>query len=640
MLQEKTRHKTELHDFESRLQTLDNELGTIKKTLNDFQKQSSNRALAFGNYTDVITKNLQQNSKRFDKVPIGPVGLHLSITDPKWAKSCETCVGPLLNSYIVHSKEDEVKFFALLKEKEIPTDNINCIIQHFRIEQYTPSNLPENCITVISKIRSDHPLILNVLMDQRKAERCVLVNTGEEAHRVLDSSNPESRKIANVYDVVGAIYTKKGEAINSDHSQIPKPTVLTDCQSQIILYSERYQEKEKEILGLQHQRSKTRFLSQDVETEIRRLQNLKFKMSKNIDDCNDQIKEIQNEPLPVDQSELKKNWEQSIEEINRDIEEREVEKEKLTKVLLELKIVTDPIEEAIQEHQQKLDLKFKTAQNLEVRLTKIATCQSKLKIKEDVVVETVNNINNVLTQKKEKHNELKQANEATIASIKSERVELSKNETTTALENLLQTLTKQLEEQAKNQRSLTEDILPEFQNVKEKLSGLKEEMSRLRGIYNRYEKALPDKQKLYLNLLQGLTTRLKQKFRSNLANKGFSGRLIIDHKARTLEMEITPTNRQEQKDTSSLSGGERSFSTVSLLMSMWNVMENSICAMDEFDVFMDMHSRQRSIEMLVEMAKINKDRQFIFISPQAMGSVPKGPEIQLIEVDPPVRGLQ
>jgi hypothetical protein len=42
-------------------------------------------------------------------------------------------------------------------------------------------------------------------------------------------------------------------------------------------------------------------------------------IAKAIDDINDEIRSIQSEPLPVDQSASRRDWEQNIEDVTKDI---------------------------------------------------------------------------------------------------------------------------------------------------------------------------------------------------------------------------------------------------------------------------------------------------------------------------------
>ena len=76
-------------------------------------------------------------------------------------------------------------------------------------------------------------------------------------------------------------------------------------------------------------------------------------------------------------------------------------------------------------------------------------------------------------------------------------------------------------------------------------------------------------------------------------------------------------------------------SMVALLVSLWEAIESPFSAMDEFDVFMvrgfvsvligsspiftvqDAANRQVTVRLLLEFAAIYRNRQYIFISPQA-----------------------
>lgn len=69
-------------------------------------------------------------------------------------------------------------------------------------------------------------------------------------------------------------------------------------------------------------------------------------------------------------------------------------------------------------------------------------------------------------------------------------------------------------------------------------------------------------------------------------------------------------------DTRSLSGGERSFSTVAFVLALWHHCSSPFKLMDEIDVFMDMVTRRLSYNALIKFAHITDNPgQFIFFSP-------------------------
>jgi len=70
-----------------------------------------------------------------------------------------------------------------------------------------------------------------------------------------------------------------------------------------------------------------------------------------------------------------------------------------------------------------------------------------------------------------------------------------------------------------------------------------------------------------------------------------------------------------------------------------SAMESPFRAMDEFDVFMDAVNRHMSLKLLIESAREQKHRQFIFITPHDLTSVAAGPDVRVNRMRDPERNI-
>ena len=112
-----------------------------------------------------------------------------------------------------------------------------------------------------------------------------------------------------------------------------------------------------------------------------------------------------------------------------------------------------------------------------------------------------------------------------------------------------------------------------------------------------------------------------------------------------------------EKDPRSLSGGEKSFSTICLLLSLWECIgcplrclgklpsprrpvtaAHANFALDEFDVFMDAINRRISMKMMIDTANTSDRKQYILITPQDMTNVQLGPTVRVLRMPDPERG--
>lgn len=79
----------------------------------------------------------------------------------------------------------------------------------------------------------------------------------------------------------------------------------------------------------------------------------------------------------------------------------------------------------------------------------------------------------------------------------------------------------------------------------------------------------------------------------DLSVRSFTGHLQFDHVKSTLNLSVMTADQaqaqgtQRAKEARSLSGGEKSYTQVCLLLALWESVGCPIRCLDEFDVFLD-----------------------------------------------------
>ena len=116
--------------------------------------------------------------------------------------------------------------------------------------------------------------------------------------------------------------------------------------------------------------------------------------------------------------------------------------------------------------------------------------------------------------------------------------------------------------------------------------------------------------------------------------RDFQSVLEVDLVNCLLEIKVIPRDKDVKNAVSnvkSLSGGERSFSTVALLMSFWSVTQSPFHCLDEYDVFTDQVNRHTITQMLLHSAKVYGDRQFVLLTPQNMSNIQVKPDLSIFK---------
>lgn len=615
---------------------------SINKQIRQIESTKADALTVYGHSMTQLLSRIAELHKRgkFAELPRGPIGRYIEVTDKKYKSAVENYLDKTLTSFLVSCDKDRIQLSQVLKEfSEFSQTSI--ITGAFHHKVYDVRNGIARIDTSVGRVLMDvikvsDPVVMNVLIDHKLIETVVLVESTETA-------------IELTQDIENVPQNLKRVVLLKPYSEYyPAPSYRT------------YALKEKPVRYIQ-----TNF-KELVESYKAQKAGFEIKMNQ----ITDLIKNLQTKTREKEQ--LAQDKKQCINELLR--KERQYQHD-----LAELKAIEYPPEneiEFLRNEMEDLIKKQKTlgrkVMELESKLQEeLGVCAEKeealkktrddARASRDKMTAIQREIENTQLQLKDMGNDLKlkrnqkkelqdserdaalqaDADAQVVGALSSkaagQRVEVNRsedviNKTITSIEKRIQ----QIESHNEN----IDDVGALLESRMQQVGKMTEIHDVMQQVMTTLEAIRTSRFHYIKRLRQHMSIRCKHKFHVLMALRNYSAEVEIDHQEKTLNLKVIPRDAavtDAVSNTKSLSGGERSYSTVSFLISLWSCVDHPFYFLDEYDVFSDEHNRHMMTMLLFNEADKKRDKQYGFLTPQDFSNIEASDTITIHRLDDPDR---
>ncbi|KAM9341065.1 structural maintenance of chromosomes protein 6 [Symphorus nematophorus] len=606
------------------------------KRKNQLLASRSNKLKRFGDNVPDLLDAIDQAyaTGRFLKRPIGPIGVCISLKDPTLAVAVECCLRSFMKAFCCDNYKDEAVLQELMSHYYPKGNRPQIIVSPFSEKVYNihgrKAHHPEYP-SVLDMITATNPVIINCLIDMRGIESVLIIREKDKARRVMQQGRPP-KNCREAFTIEGdQVYPNR--YYTSDFS-IPKylggdleteismlESDLENLQAQLSRFQLHVTSVSEEILSMENQLNST---IMTLKKTLASMNQVKATISELETAGEEQIDDISSLEEVAQENRQKIEAErQAVHEAKAELDMRRQEAEDIESKYSSLRERIDQLDmEPLKDEQMKLESECaKHERNLKF-------LENKLRAHED-------NIQAMKTDLAQKEEELREY-VAKATEISPERQQVTGS--TKSIDTEITRLKKKLKvyESSHGQH---EQVVREYAEALALYRQKTNQVRDLRRFIDRLDNIMSDRQNRYKVMRRSLSVRCKLYFNNFLIKMNCCGSMVFDHNNETLSISVKPPGREDDgvSDMRSLSGGERSFSTVCFMLSLWEITESPFRCLDEFDVYMDMHNRRISLDLLLELSERQHLRQFVFITPLTTRNLPKSSLIKIHHLQDPER---
>ncbi|KAF2197306.1 dna repair protein-like protein rad18 [Delitschia confertaspora ATCC 74209] len=627
------------------------EIRTIQTTIRRIQQGHGNWMSAYHQNLPNLLRAID-GEKGFQEPPVGPMGRYVQILKPEWSSILEKQSGQSLSAFVVTSKADSNLLLALMRR-------VNCTspiyIGNSRPIDTTPHEPNATVDTWLRVLKFTNDLVRNQMIINQGIDQTVLIPDRQTAWDFMNGPPAERKNVRHCFAMHDK-YQKQGHAI-----MIKAGTGAVNMEP-IQAWTKEYRMQAEKESQLNAEKASLELLQQ----ELRDLQDIAKDCKNRCHRADQAIKSHsqQTRQLRLEQQRTQEAVDRLEEELNDvtpvagEIERLEEDlAEQIRKKGLDTGQFEDVVNDRdrINEDQRKLKRELEEVERLfqevQEEQTKAEIKSNKLRGKREDALQQKNQCLEDVSAAEMERTELERMREEQLQAIEelkeqarsicSERMEILRGETFKSIEKKLQRLIKDREQSERELGGSQEELLAKASEAKISLNHAKAEFRSLDKTAQQLKISLDDRGRRWQKFRRHIASRARITFGYLLSERAFRGQLVIDQLAKNLEIHVEPDITRANADgrqAKTLSGGEKSFSTICLLLALWDAMGSPIRCLDEFDVFMDNVNRDISMKMMIGAARRAVGRQYILITPQAMGNVPLEEDVKIIKMRDPERG--
>ncbi|PHH53734.1 Structural maintenance of chromosomes protein 6, partial [Ceratocystis fimbriata CBS 114723] len=641
--------KADLNEAESEARSKISQISEVDEEIKRLHRAKGNFLDAFppnmGRLLSLIEKENSWSSK-----PVGPVGRFVALKRPEWSSIIEKFLGQTPQAFLVKTKSDMDRLRHLMNTAGVK----NCpIIKTFgQTLDLTGKEPDPRYNTILRVLDFDNTMVRDALIINHSIEQVILIKDRTEAESVVFEKKPKNS--------VGCLCfhdhaSKRGSGLllssrdGSNFSTSPidrfngSPRLRSDSEDQIKHRQEHKQHLSADYEQIQQRVNAARAECQKHSSSIMKIDSEVKTLESNQRRVRNLITDLETE---LDSFESGDNHLRMLRATLKDYQESEQHHGTQYGALVDRKskesgIMQQSAGRVKLGRQQKAELEKK----IEKAKTKVSTNEDALRVAQTDKIniqETLERANTELDQIREqvvKKNSIALKLEQDALAVTSGRIEMDAGENHENLTAKFKSLQHQLRELESRLGGTPEEIVEREQIAMQKYNEGKNLFQELLLTQKALRRALTERIERWRYFQRHLSARTRVNFSYLLSERGFRGKMIIDHRSKILILQVEPDEHRKNgkgRSTNTLSGGEKSFSSICMLLSIWEAMGSSIRCLDEFDVFMDNVNRAISTNMLITAARRSVSRQYILITPNAIeGRAELDKDVKVIRLTDP-----